>query len=390
MSKQKMIPFMIVLILIFIANPVYANNDVQVYVDHTLVQMESTPIIKKGRLLVPVRPIAIALNASIDWDSKQHEVTIRKENTAIKLRTGSRTAKVNQKDVLLETSPIISNNRVLVPLRFIGEIFGASVAWDGQSRTVSILQPQTLLNHDVSEIYSVVRQLDTENNPLDEERINSTFTQEYIENEIGSDEDLHEFVHQSTTSAEKIGIIETILYDLQDTLAKVYISYKISDESSAHYFIGFVHLKKVNDHWLIDDISDYELHDLNEQILINAYKEPLRDNQIDDSVRNAVLSTMNQYIEAVEEHNWDKLNETLAENLKEADPEAKEAFESEEKDDSSTVEDYIIEVLQTNGDLAYIKMTFHSIELEDLGYLYMLKKTDSGWKIFDFQMIFLP
>ena len=40
--------------------------------------------------------------------------------------------------VILDTPPIIVNNRTLVPLRAISEAFGSDVQWDGETKTVII------------------------------------------------------------------------------------------------------------------------------------------------------------------------------------------------------------------------------------------------------------
>lgn len=56
----------------------------------------------------------------------------------ISLTIGSTTALVNNKTNRLDVSPVIVNNRTMVPLRFIGECLGASFRWIPESSSIKI------------------------------------------------------------------------------------------------------------------------------------------------------------------------------------------------------------------------------------------------------------
>lgn len=56
----------------------------------------------------------------------------------IKLKINNNIAYVDGKEVILDTEPIIHNNRTLVPIRFIAETFGCEVEWDNEKREVII------------------------------------------------------------------------------------------------------------------------------------------------------------------------------------------------------------------------------------------------------------
>lgn len=58
----------------------------------------------------------------------------------IKLRINSELACVNGEEVLLDTKPIIKNNRTLVPIRFIAETFGCDVEWDEKEKEITIIK----------------------------------------------------------------------------------------------------------------------------------------------------------------------------------------------------------------------------------------------------------
>jgi len=88
--------------------------------------------------MVPIRFISEALDAKVDWIEKERMVVIKKQGTEISLVVGMKTAKVNGKEIKLDTSSVIAGGRTFVPVRFISEAFGATVEWDGKNKIVTI------------------------------------------------------------------------------------------------------------------------------------------------------------------------------------------------------------------------------------------------------------
>lgn len=113
---------------------------VSVQVDNKAVTFpDQKPYIDSNdRTLVPIRFIAEEMGAEVDWDGKKQLVTIDKGNTAIELTIGERRAKVNGSWKTFDTEAVLYNGRTMVPLRFISETLNAKVDWDGKTRTVDI------------------------------------------------------------------------------------------------------------------------------------------------------------------------------------------------------------------------------------------------------------
>jgi hypothetical protein len=57
---------------------------------------------------------------------------------SITLKIGNSTAIVNEKEVFLDTAPILENGRTLVPIRFISESIGANVKWNDKDLSIVI------------------------------------------------------------------------------------------------------------------------------------------------------------------------------------------------------------------------------------------------------------
>ncbi|MEX2462573.1 MAG: stalk domain-containing protein [Paenibacillaceae bacterium] len=383
MSIKKYIPVLLVLIMVLTTNPAYANEEIQVYVDDTQIKFDASPMIRDGRLLVPFRPFAEALGASVSWDSTHQKVTVRRDDTLIELTVGSKSARMNEEVILLETVPTISNNRVFIPLRFVGDSLEAIVSWDEQSRTVTV--SQKLLYSDEDEILSVVNQLFTEKDP---EEYLKLFTDYLIIDQFEGEEALESNFGNFTESNVKL--IETVLYELRDSFAEVYFSTKEEHEPNLTLFsVGYMILEEVDGSWKIGLISDDLKIYPDDQKYTDTETKPKRNEEIDEGVRTSILATMQQYIESVEEGNREKLFGTLDENQQRSILIREEDFGSTmEEAGSVTFEYYHIDVLQTNGQLAYVKFTFRSNgEAIDFRTLYMLKNTENGWKIHD-QFVF--
>lgn len=91
-----------------------------------------------NRTMVPLRAIFEALGAEIEWNGETRTVTSVKDDTTVSLTVGENAITVNGEVKELDVPAQIKDNRTLVPVRAISEAFGCDVAWDGETRTVTI------------------------------------------------------------------------------------------------------------------------------------------------------------------------------------------------------------------------------------------------------------
>lgn len=85
-----------------------------------------------NRTMVPIRFVSEAMDAEVSWAGTTQTVTIARERLQIQLTVGDHTAIVNGEPMTFDAPPIlVPPGRVLVPLRFISEGFGATVDWVG-------------------------------------------------------------------------------------------------------------------------------------------------------------------------------------------------------------------------------------------------------------------
>ena len=105
--------------------------------------LDSPPIIKNSRTLLPIRAIIEALGGTVGWDTTAKKVTVTLGSTTIELWIGKSIAKVNGVDTSIDSAnpkvvPEIINSRTMLPLRFIAENLGCDVQWDGTTKTITI------------------------------------------------------------------------------------------------------------------------------------------------------------------------------------------------------------------------------------------------------------
>jgi len=96
------------------------------------------PIIKNGTTLVPFRKIFETLGFNVKWVGAKQQAIGTKEGLTIELTINGNTAKVNGKNVALDTPAQIVNGNTLIPLRFLAENSGYGVSFSSSGGITTI------------------------------------------------------------------------------------------------------------------------------------------------------------------------------------------------------------------------------------------------------------
>lgn len=159
-SRLKHNKFLISIITMFIIcmsimpASTYAEASIKVLLNGQRLGFDVSPVIERGRTLVPFRVIGETLGARVDWNQYKKEITCSKDGKEVLLKVGSNVVYVDNEKKTLDMYPIVRNGRTLVPLRFISEAFGASVSWNKNTRTVSIDTKDKISKHILGYYYS--------------------------------------------------------------------------------------------------------------------------------------------------------------------------------------------------------------------------------------------
>ena len=109
--------------------------------------MDTTPIIRDDRTLLPIRYVAIPLGASVGWNEKEQKATISINGRSIDLWIGKSVAMVDGIYVHIDKNNenvkpvVIPPGRIMLPLRFIAENLGCKVDWDPSKQMVTVTYP---------------------------------------------------------------------------------------------------------------------------------------------------------------------------------------------------------------------------------------------------------
>lgn len=98
----------------------------------------TAPVIISDRTLLPVRAVVEEMGGTVAWDGDTQTVTLNYGSDEIELVIDSLAATLNGAVQTLDTAPTIINDRTMLPIRFIAESFKFSVDWAEDSQTVTI------------------------------------------------------------------------------------------------------------------------------------------------------------------------------------------------------------------------------------------------------------
>lgn len=150
------------LTFIFCTGVLVANAEgISIYVDNTKVNFaDAIPYVENGRTLVPLRAVAEAMDAHIEWIGAENkavltktlagaehngksysdatatgEFTVGRSKMVFRLAADGREIFSATKDI--DCKPINKEGRVYLPARYIGYALGYDIGWDGATSTVT-------------------------------------------------------------------------------------------------------------------------------------------------------------------------------------------------------------------------------------------------------------
>ena len=140
--KAKLISFIMTAVIgvSMIFYHALAEREISVFLNGKKIVSEQAPVIIDDSTYIPMRNIFESFGFDVEWNSEKKRIKAKKEdeNYIIILQVGSTSVNICGNDSTIEKAPVIINNRVLLPLRAIGEKLDADVYWNAVDRAVSI------------------------------------------------------------------------------------------------------------------------------------------------------------------------------------------------------------------------------------------------------------
>ena len=131
-------------------NPIYASSmelnydgkkheynlpPITLYINNEEVKTEIMPPVQiDGRVLVPGREVFEPLGAAVEWKSYERKIYVSYKDSLMILEPDNDQVWLDGKQIKLDVPAKIINEKIMVPLRFIGENLGFDVKWvsDGE------------------------------------------------------------------------------------------------------------------------------------------------------------------------------------------------------------------------------------------------------------------
>ncbi|MFD0714643.1 stalk domain-containing protein [Paenibacillus sp. GCM10027626] len=114
------------------------SSVISVYVDGKKLPLQPAPITVNGTTLVPMRAIFAALKANVNWEPQTKTIFATKDHIKISLQIGAAQAMKNGKAIKLQVPARQAKGATYVPLRFVAEALGAKIEFDKKTSAIRI------------------------------------------------------------------------------------------------------------------------------------------------------------------------------------------------------------------------------------------------------------
>ena len=138
MYKKSFLLLILVLFLFMTIN--FTESNIKLEIDGKNIVENSMPIISQNRVLVPIRFLAENLNGKVLWDPDKRVATIKRNGKKIDFKINSSVLSINDgNDYLVsDVKTMIHNDRTYVPIRIFSNALGIKVTWDSDNRKVIV------------------------------------------------------------------------------------------------------------------------------------------------------------------------------------------------------------------------------------------------------------
>ncbi|QIB68535.1 MBL fold metallo-hydrolase [Aminipila butyrica] len=93
---------------------------------------------ERQRTLVPLRAAMEALGCQVSWESANATARLEKDGIQVSVPVGESYIRKGDMDLFMDTKSVLENGRVYLPIRAVAEAFGAEVQWNQETKTVLI------------------------------------------------------------------------------------------------------------------------------------------------------------------------------------------------------------------------------------------------------------
>ncbi len=119
-------------------------NHITIWLDGQTLELDVFPEVKNERTMVPIRAVAEALGADVEWVQDTQKIVTTRAGVTVTMTLNSTTAAIDGETVEMDVAPYATDGRTLIPARYVAEFFDQKVDWDGNRRQVLIEEDKTV------------------------------------------------------------------------------------------------------------------------------------------------------------------------------------------------------------------------------------------------------
>jgi hypothetical protein len=109
------------------------------------------PFIKdKGRVMIPARVLSELLGLHVSYEPDLSSVTLSHSGSTLIFTANSNAAYQNDRSVVLDTTPVLYEKDILIPIRPLLETFNFAFAWNDETRLLIINNPRIVQGGDIT------------------------------------------------------------------------------------------------------------------------------------------------------------------------------------------------------------------------------------------------
>ena len=134
---KKLVALLLSMVMIFAVTTVLAQ-DVNVIVIDEKVEFDRAPLVEDDTLYIPLRFVAEKLGATVAWDGDTKSVFVSVAGILSSLQIGNDKIFSNGTEYAPAKAPVLKENRTLVTSDVIERMLGVKVAWDKEAGIATI------------------------------------------------------------------------------------------------------------------------------------------------------------------------------------------------------------------------------------------------------------
>jgi len=120
--------------------------------------MDVAAFVENGRTYVPFRYLGYALGVTeqnVAWNAAAKSATLTLGGITERFTVGSTNYTVNNQAKAMDVAPLIRDNRIFLPARYVAQDFSYQVAWNAQTKVVTVTKTAAADPSVSDDVYSV-------------------------------------------------------------------------------------------------------------------------------------------------------------------------------------------------------------------------------------------